>query len=76
MKKRVQELEDESLKPGFWDDQRNAQKVLKEKKSLEDRLNEYVKISDGLEEMPDLIEIAEELDDEDEAKSIIRNSKR
>lgn len=74
--KRIKELEDESLKPGFWDDQRKAQKVLKEKKSLEDRLNEYRRLEGGIEELPELIEIAEELDDEDEAKSVIRNSEK
>ncbi|MBQ3291679.1 MAG: peptide chain release factor 2 [Mogibacterium sp.] len=70
--KRIKELEDESLKAGFWDDQRKAQKVLKEKKSLEDRLSGFEKISAGIEEIPELIEIAEELDDEDEAKSVIK----
>ena len=71
--KRIQDLEDESLKPGFWDDQRNAQKVLKEKKSLEDRLGIYTRLSEELEEIPELIEIAEELEDEDEAKTVIRS---
>lgn len=71
LKKRIKELEDESLKSGFWDDRQNAQKVLKEKKSLEDRLEKYEEISAGIEEMPDLIEIAEDLEDEDEAKTVI-----
>ncbi len=39
LRKRIRDLEDESLKAGFWDDQRKAQKVLKEKKSLETRLS-------------------------------------
>ena len=71
--KRIKELEDESLKPGFWDDQRKAQKVLKEKKTLEDRLSGYEKLEADLEELPELIEIAEELDDEVEANSVIKN---
>ena len=73
LRKRIKELEDESLKGGFWDDQRAAQKVLKEKKSLEDRLGEYEKLVSDLEELPELIEIAEELEDEDEAKTVIRS---
>lgn len=72
LKKKIQELEDESLKPGFWDDQRNAQKVLKEKKSLEDRLSGYDKLATELEGLPELIEIAEELDDEDEMKVVVK----
>ncbi|MBR0380054.1 MAG: peptide chain release factor 2 [Mogibacterium sp.] len=71
LRKRIKELEDESLKDGFWNDQKAAQKVLKEKKSLEGRLAEYEKISSDAAEIPDLIEIAEELDDEDEAKSVV-----
>ena len=71
LKKRIKELEDESLKGGFWDDQKTAQKVLKEKKSLEDRLAAYEKLASEAAELPDLIDIAEELGDEEEAKSVI-----
>ena len=73
LKVRIKELEDKSLKDGFWDDQKNAQKVLKEKKSLEDRLGAYERMESGIAELPELIEIAEELGDEDEAKEVIRN---
>ena len=44
--KKIRDLEEESLKPGFWDDQRKAGKLLKEKKSLEDRLNAYTRLSE------------------------------
>ena len=71
LRRRIKELEDESLKPGFWDDQKSAQKVLKEKKSLEDRLAAYESIAGGIAELPDLIEIAEELGDEAEAKGVV-----
>ena len=71
MRTRIKSLEDESLKAGFWDDQRKAQKVLKEKKSLETRLAAFEKISSEAEELPELIDIAEELDDAEEAKNVI-----
>ena len=71
LRKKIKELEDASLKEGFWDDQKSAQKVLKEKKSLEDRLAVYERLSDEAAELPELIEIAEELEDEDEAASVI-----
>ena len=76
LRKRIRDLEDESLKAGFWDDQRKAQKVLKEKKSLETRLSAYEKISSEAEELPELIDIAEELDDADEAKNVITGFER
>ena len=49
----------------------NAQKVLKEKKSLEDKLGLYERLASEADELPELIDIAEELEDEDEAKSVI-----
>lgn len=47
--------------------------MLKEKKSLEDRLGTYEKIESGIAELPELIEIAEELGDEDELKEVVRS---
>ncbi len=70
---KIQELEDESMKPDFWSDQASAQKVLKRKKSLEDRLSGYEKLAGDLEELPELIEIAEELGDEAEQRAVIRS---
>lgn len=73
LRERIKKLEGESLKEGFWDDQKRAQKVLKEKKALEDRLGAYEKLESGIAELPELIEIAEELGDEDELKEIEKN---
>lgn len=47
--------------------------MLKEKKSLEDRLGTYEKIESGIAELPELIEIAEELGDEDELREVVRS---
>jgi len=69
--KRIKDLEAESLKDGFWDDQKSAQKVLKEKKTLEDRLAAYERLRSEASELPDLIDIAEELGDESESGSVI-----
>lgn len=63
-------MEDRSLKDGFWDDQKSARKVLKEKKSLEDKLSAYENLKSETEELPELIDIAEELEDEAEAKAV------
>ena len=69
--KRIKDLEAESLKDGFWDDQKSAQKVLKEKKTIEDRLAAYERLRSEASELPDLIDIAEELGDENESGSVI-----
>lgn len=47
--------------------------MLKEKKSLEDRLGTYERIESGIAELPELIEIAEELGDEDELREVARS---
>lgn len=72
LRKRIGKLEQDSLEPGFWEDQRNAQKVLKEKKSLEDRLSGYEALTAEVNEFPELMEIAEELEDEEETANVIR----
>ena len=47
--------------------------MLKEKKSLEDRLGTYERIESEVRDFPELIDIAEELEDENEAKSVIES---
>ncbi len=70
MKRRIENLEQESFKDGFWNDQKNAKKVLKEKKSLENRLSLYERLSSEAAELPELVEIAGELGEEEEIKSV------
>ncbi len=67
LKAKAAELEKKSSEPGFWDDQQNAQKVMKEKKSLEDRVSEYEGLCGRLEDLTIMIEMAEEADDEETA---------
>ncbi|MGX8773768.1 MAG: peptide chain release factor 2 [Bacillota bacterium] len=67
LKAKAAELEKKSAEPGFWDDQAEAQKVMKEKKSLEDRISEYEGLTGRLEDLAIMIEMAEEADDEETA---------
>lgn len=71
VKNRIEELEKSSLSEGFWDDQKAAQAVLKEKKALEDKLARYENLASELGGFGDLMTIAEELGDEDEAKNLL-----
>ena len=48
---------------GFWDDHEQAQKVLKEKKQVESKVNEYQIHAGELEDIKVLIALAEEEDD-------------
>ena len=58
---------------GFWDNPDEAQSVMKDKKSLEARLEAYRSIEKGMKELPELMDIAEELEDADEARSIVKS---
>jgi len=48
---------------GFWDDQEIAKKILQEKKSVENKIEEYENLAMQLEDVETLIEMAEEEDD-------------
>lgn len=60
LKEKLNLLEKELLKPGFWDDQANAQKITREKKSIEDALSEFEDLQTRIEDLEVLIEMAEE----------------
>lgn len=49
---------------GFWDDHEAAQKILKDKKSVEVRLQEYDDLLTAFSDIETLIEMAEEMEDE------------
>jgi peptide chain release factor 2 len=63
LKSRLSEITHISEKEGFWDDHAAAQKLLKEKKSIESRIRDYDDLADGLEEVEVMIDLAEEEDD-------------
>ena len=68
--KRVAELAEETAKEGFWDDLENSQKVLKEQKSLERKIEKYNKLNERLEDLITLIELSIEEDDESSVDEI------
>ena len=67
LREKAAELEKKSAEPGFWEDQENAQKIMKEKKSLEDLVGEYDGLVGSLEDLEVMIDMAEEADDEETA---------
>ncbi len=68
LRARAAELEKKTAQQGFWDDQNRAQKIMKEKKSLEDRVSEYENLNARLEDLKIMIEMAEEADDAETAE--------
>ena len=73
LRNKLDELNKQAESPDFWSDQDKAQKVLKEKKSVETTVGQYDNLMEGLEEIPELIAIAEELEDEDEGAKIVED---
>lgn len=57
---RLEEINIKSQIDGFWDDHEAAQKLLKEKKSLENKVNSYKDLKQALEDIEILIEMAED----------------
>ena len=68
---KLEELNRDVQDPEFWDKPEKAQELLKQKKNLEARLDKFNAIETGFQDMPALIEIAEELEDEEEADGIV-----
>ncbi len=64
LKKRMKELDSLVEADGFWDDHENAQKVLKEKKSIEVKLRDFGNLEIAFSDIETLIEMAEEAQDE------------
>ena len=71
LESQIEEMNKEAVKDGFWDEPESAQALLKKKSGIESRLNKYRELDKGLEDIEELITLAEEMEDEDEADSII-----
>ena len=63
----------QSEQSDFWDDPEKAQSLLKKKKALESTVNEYDRLCSGFKDISEMIEIAEELEDEDEAMTVVES---
>lgn len=67
LEKRLVEINKEIEADGFWDSPEKAQKLLKEKKSLENKTSEYKKLETALDDIEVLIQMAEESEADAEA---------
>lgn len=65
LESKLEDLTVETEIPGFWDDPQLAQKVMKEKKRIENKLGEYAETERLLSDVETLIEMAEESGDEE-----------
>ena len=72
----LRELEKETMQEGFWNDQKNSNKVLTEIKSRKNKINKYKEIYGELKNILELIELVEIEQDEALESEIISDSKK
>ena len=63
LEKRLEEIIKHTEKEGFWNDHQGAQKLLKEKKGLENKTGEYHLLEEQLSDLETLIQLAVEEED-------------
>jgi len=67
---RLEELEKETLKPNFWDDNETAQKVLKERTALKAEVDLWEGLSSEVAEAKGYFELAQEEKDEETLREV------
>ena len=71
LKGELEKINNRIENPDFWNNPEDAQKLLKKKKSLENKIGQYEELESGIEDIEELIELAEEMEDEEEADNIV-----
>ena len=76
LEKELKDLEEQTTQDGFWNDQKNSNKVLAEIKSKKSKITKYKEIYEDLENILELIELVEIEKDEALESEIISDSKK
>ena len=71
----LKDLEAETLKEDFWQDTKQSNKVLAKIKSIKNKVNEYRKIENEIQNLNELTELTNVEPDEEIAKDIIKSTK-
>lgn len=75
LERELKDLEAETLKEDFWQDTKNSNKVLAKIKSIKNKVNEYKKIENEIQNLNELTELTNMEPDEEIAKDIIKSTK-
>lgn len=67
-------LQEETNKPGFWDDVKNSTAVLSELKSVQNKVNKYNKIKENLQNLLDLNELLTLEEDAELVKDLLKDT--
>ena len=72
----LKELEDKTMQDGFWNDQKNSNKILAEIKSRKGKVNKYKELLNELNSIKELIDLVEMEDDKSLEGEINSNTKK
>ena len=67
-------LQEETNKPGFWDDIKNSTAVLSELKLVQNKVNKYIKIKENLQNLLDLNELLTLEEDAELVKDLLKDT--
>ena len=72
LKKEVETLEEDSAKPGFWDDLQNSQKVLQRIKMLKNKIGEFDALCADYDDIIIMAELGNEENDKDIYNDVVK----
>ena len=70
-KERIEELEKKTLKEDFWDDRKKAEKILKTLKILKDKIENFEKLEDEINDLKEYSAMIKEVENDDIMKKDI-----
>ncbi|MDD5922699.1 MAG: peptide chain release factor 2 [Eubacteriales bacterium] len=73
LRKQSKELNDKTLVPGFWDDSEEAQKILKKKSRIDNKVKQYEDLEKELNDLSDLTDLVNEMEDDEEADNVLKS---
>ena len=76
LEKELKDLEEKTMQDGFWNDQKNSNKVLAEIKNRKGKVTNYKNLSKEIENIKEFIELAENEKDESIENEIVTSTKR
>ena len=76
LEKELKELEGKTLESDFWNDQKNSGRVLAKIKNIKTKCSKYEELKEELENLLELTELIKQEESLDDAKEIIKSTKK
>lgn len=76
LEEELKELENKTLESDFWNDQKNSGRVLAKIKNIKAKCSKYEELKEELENLLELTELVEQEESLDDAKEVIKSTKK